>query len=136
MFSRHATVIATRHYTALQATYNLTINNVHTYYVEAGTTPVLVHNSNSCVPWITPDSLPQAEDSALNDTLSHIDTGTVPSDATAKRWGIPFENRDGDLPGASGPNSPYSEYRVSPPPGVRGAGPLRVVVDDQTGETY
>ncbi|WP_149259133.1 LamG-like jellyroll fold domain-containing protein [Actinomadura sp. K4S16] len=39
-----ATVTKTRHYTATQVTYDLTINNLHTYYVQAGTTPVLVHN--------------------------------------------------------------------------------------------
>ena len=111
-------------------------NNDHDFYVVAGNTPVLVHNSNGCVPWIAPGSLPPAEESALNDTLTHIDSGTVPTDATARRWGIRFNNRDGDLPGASGSNSPYLEYRVAPPPGVNGAGPLRVVVDSQTGETY
>ncbi|MCM2423911.1 polymorphic toxin-type HINT domain-containing protein [Streptomyces sp. RKAG293] len=34
---------------ALQArTYNLTVDNLHTYYVLAGDTPVLVHNSGPC----------------------------------------------------------------------------------------
>src|SRR5262249_17505140 len=28
--------------------YNLTVQQLHTYYVEAGTTPVLVHNSGPC----------------------------------------------------------------------------------------
>ena len=41
----HVTVVATRHYTSTQVTYNLTVNNVHTYYVVAGDTPVLVHNT-------------------------------------------------------------------------------------------
>ncbi|MCW2899680.1 MAG: Pretoxin domain, partial [Streptosporangiaceae bacterium] len=36
--------------TATQTTYDLTINGLHTYYVEAGTTPVLVHNSGPCGP--------------------------------------------------------------------------------------
>ncbi len=31
--------------------YNLTVNQLHTYYVLAGQTPVLVHNSNGCVNW-------------------------------------------------------------------------------------
>ena len=30
--------------------YNLTVDDLHTYYVLAGDTPVLVHNSGSCVP--------------------------------------------------------------------------------------
>jgi RHS repeat-associated protein len=41
-------VIATRHYTARQATYNLTISHTHTYYVIVGTVPVLVHNASKC----------------------------------------------------------------------------------------
>ncbi|ODA69112.1 polymorphic toxin-type HINT domain-containing protein [Streptomyces sp. AVP053U2] len=34
-----------------QRTYDLTIHDIHTYYVLAGETPVLVHNSNGCVNW-------------------------------------------------------------------------------------
>jgi hypothetical protein len=33
-----------RRYTASMVTYNLTVDNLHTYYVLAGTAPVLVHN--------------------------------------------------------------------------------------------
>jgi hypothetical protein len=40
----HVTVLTLRRYTAAIRTYNLTIDTVHTYYVEAGTSPVLVHN--------------------------------------------------------------------------------------------
>jgi hypothetical protein len=35
---------AVRAYHATEVTYDLTIDGLHTYYVEAGTTPVLVHN--------------------------------------------------------------------------------------------
>ncbi|MER6401755.1 polymorphic toxin-type HINT domain-containing protein [Kitasatospora sp. NPDC001603] len=34
--------------TALEAAYNLTVQDLHTYYVLAGATPILVHNSNGC----------------------------------------------------------------------------------------
>ncbi|MCX5376207.1 polymorphic toxin-type HINT domain-containing protein [Streptomyces sp. NBC_00091] len=34
------------HWKELQGAYNLTVNDLHTYYVLAGATPVLVHNSN------------------------------------------------------------------------------------------
>lgn len=33
-----------RRYTAVDRTYKLTVSTVHTYYVLAGNTPVLVHN--------------------------------------------------------------------------------------------
>ncbi|MGW2696099.1 LamG-like jellyroll fold domain-containing protein [Streptomyces sp. NPDC001296] len=39
-----ATVTAVRLYHAHTTTYDLTIGDLHTYYVEAGSTPVLVHN--------------------------------------------------------------------------------------------
>jgi hypothetical protein len=42
-----ATITALRLYHATQTTYDLTINGLHTYYVVAGTTPVLVHNCNT-----------------------------------------------------------------------------------------
>jgi pretoxin HINT domain-containing protein/HNH/ENDO VII superfamily nuclease len=42
-----ATVTAVRLYHATAVTYDLTIGGLHTYYVEAGTTPVLVHNCGS-----------------------------------------------------------------------------------------
>lgn len=45
----HATILATKHYTATQTTYNLSVNDVHTYYVEAVNTPVLVHNCDGTV---------------------------------------------------------------------------------------
>lgn len=43
---RTVTVAATSQYRDRQRTYNLTVEGLHTYYVLAGQTPVLVHNSN------------------------------------------------------------------------------------------
>ncbi|MFF7156128.1 polymorphic toxin-type HINT domain-containing protein [Streptomyces sp. NPDC008139] len=40
------TVAAVRNYQHSETTYNLTVHRLHTYYVLAGQTPVLVHNSN------------------------------------------------------------------------------------------
>ena len=42
-----ATVLSVRLYHFTSTTYNLTVNGLHTYYVLAGNTPVLVHN-DSC----------------------------------------------------------------------------------------
>ncbi|WP_225642595.1 RHS repeat-associated core domain-containing protein [Streptomyces werraensis] len=41
-----AKVTKVRHHTEVITVYNLTVDNLHTYYVLAGETPVLVHNSN------------------------------------------------------------------------------------------
>ena len=44
------TVLALTNYTSQTiVTYNLTIDGTHTYYVEAGNTPVLVHNSGGTI---------------------------------------------------------------------------------------
>ncbi|MFF3075338.1 polymorphic toxin-type HINT domain-containing protein, partial [Kitasatospora sp. NPDC057936] len=42
---RAPVITGTRHWTTLQPAYNLTVALVHTYYVLAGNTPILVHNS-------------------------------------------------------------------------------------------
>ncbi|WP_158100378.1 hypothetical protein, partial [Streptomyces thermovulgaris] len=48
----HVQITAVNRWTTQHATvHNLTVNNLHTYYVLAGGTPVLVHNSNGCVNW-------------------------------------------------------------------------------------
>ncbi|MFF0765062.1 RHS repeat-associated core domain-containing protein [Streptomyces sp. NPDC003737] len=39
-------VLSVRHFTHQQVTYDLTVGGLHTYYVLAGETPVLVHNSS------------------------------------------------------------------------------------------
>ncbi|HEV7964462.1 MAG TPA: RICIN domain-containing protein [Actinoplanes sp.] len=43
-----ATVAAVRVYSGAMVTYDLTIDDVHTYYVVAGAVPVLVHNTTPC----------------------------------------------------------------------------------------
>ncbi|WP_405821331.1 polymorphic toxin-type HINT domain-containing protein [Streptomyces sp. NBC_01390] len=48
------TVTANRPFSKYARTYNLTVDDLHTYYVLAGTTPVLVHNSTPCTPAIGP----------------------------------------------------------------------------------
>ena len=52
---RFVVVVAVRDFTATTVTYNLTVDGVHTYYVEAGTDPVLVHNCGDT--WTSPQSL-------------------------------------------------------------------------------
>lgn len=47
------TTVTVRHnrpYEQTARTYNLTVADLHTYYVLAGSTPVLVHNSGGCLP--------------------------------------------------------------------------------------
>jgi hypothetical protein len=89
-----------------------------------------------CCARITPGSLPAAEEAAVMLTLGHIDAGTKPTGALAKKWGTPFKNWGGDLPGMQGAKSPYLEYRVAPSAGSAGAGTNRIVVNSQTVDMY
>jgi hypothetical protein len=47
---RSVRVTAVHEFTAPHDMYNLTVNDIHTYYVIAGDTPVLVHNEGGCAP--------------------------------------------------------------------------------------
>ncbi|MHC3389636.1 polymorphic toxin-type HINT domain-containing protein [Streptomyces lavendulocolor] len=55
-----ARVGSIRQWDGLAPAYNLTVNDLHTYYVLAGETPVLVHNSGpGCgTNWMSPDKIP------------------------------------------------------------------------------
>ncbi|MCI3933951.1 polymorphic toxin-type HINT domain-containing protein [Streptomyces sp. AN091965] len=74
---RTVTVAATRQYQDHQRTYNLTIEGLHTYYVLAGATPVLVHNSGPCKEVVLDSfsSFEKARNKAL-DLLGEIDPTT------------------------------------------------------------
>jgi hypothetical protein len=96
----------------------------------------LAAESGAPIARITPGSLPASEEASLLQTVGHIDAGTTPTGSIGTKWGTPFKNWAGDLPGPSGVASPYLEYRVAPPPGTSGAGPLRVVANQQSGVMY
>lgn len=65
-------VTANRAFTERARTYNLTVDDLHTYYVLAGVTPVLVHNSNGC---ILPT--PSVSDSNLQNLVDDLYKGTT-----------------------------------------------------------
>ncbi|WSR43556.1 hypothetical protein OG196_33365 [Kitasatospora purpeofusca] len=67
-----------RSYTQQQRVHNLTVSDLHTYYVLAGSTPVLVHNCNTTVYRLQtdhPDSQRLLVDSDGN--VSHQGGGTL-----------------------------------------------------------
>jgi guanyl-specific ribonuclease Sa len=92
--------------------------------------------NGTVVPRIVSGTLPTAEEAVIKTTMDHIIAGTTPSGNLGVRWGIPFQNRAGELPGGQYAASPYQEYRVAPLPGQTGAGPNRIVVNSATGEMY
>ncbi|WP_149825301.1 polymorphic toxin-type HINT domain-containing protein [Streptomyces tailanensis] len=99
-FTRHAT------------TYNLTVDDLHTYYVLAGETPVLVHNS-SCVP--LPDF--NSSFSAVRHYSKHV-LG-VKGGKKGKLSAVPG---GGNMPEFRGPGG-YARYREAARSFMSGAGP-------------
>ncbi|GAA3207085.1 LamG-like jellyroll fold domain-containing protein [Actinocorallia longicatena] len=66
----HATVLEVRLYQATISTYNLTVAGLHTFYVLAGSTPVLVHNQD------LPCGVPGVGDlpsKVVNSNMGHVD---------------------------------------------------------------
>ncbi|TRV82056.1 hypothetical protein FKN01_01930 [Streptomyces sp. 130] len=49
---KRARITALSHYVKRQRTHDLTIQDVHAYYVLAGATPVLVHNCDGSIDWV------------------------------------------------------------------------------------
>jgi hypothetical protein len=82
--------------------------------------------------------LPQERQDAVNDTLSHINNGTVP-EGLGHKWGDEFKNEDRVLPeiGVGGFKDPitYKEYKVAPPPNEYNIGTWRIV-QGSDGSTY
>ncbi|WP_404870167.1 polymorphic toxin-type HINT domain-containing protein [Kitasatospora griseola] len=94
-----ARVAATTHVLALMPAYNLTVRGIHTYYVLAGTTPVLVHNAGKggvCGPGDIPNVVHDGVDDIINNgrpprltPQGNVDTFTVRPNtppAIARKW--------------------------------------------------
>jgi hypothetical protein len=79
-----ATVQTIRRYTATIRTYNLTIDTIHTYYVLAGTTPVLVHNSNGICGSANAYSFKRTE--ALSGNASKRDVDSLTASMKENGW--------------------------------------------------
>ncbi len=88
-----------RAFTESARTYNLTVAGLHTYYVFAGTTPVLVHNSE-CGPAFN------SSRSSLNHYLKHV--FGVDLNKKGRYNGKPHVKPD--MPEFSGPNG-YNAYK-------------------------
>lgn len=74
-------VTANRPFTTHARTYNLTVENVHTYYVLAGETPVLVHNSTCRVKKLS-DPLPRGMNNKIASAYDDVKAGRIPSHDT------------------------------------------------------
>ncbi|MCP2353298.1 RHS repeat-associated protein [Nonomuraea thailandensis] len=65
----HVQITSVKRWTAIERVHNLTVDDLHTYYVLAGATPVLVHNCRDKV-W-----------EPFREGVDHTDQGTLPASA-------------------------------------------------------
>ncbi|MGW2402469.1 polymorphic toxin-type HINT domain-containing protein [Kitasatospora sp. NPDC001664] len=100
-----ATGVRYRH--ALQTAYNLTVHDLHTYYVHAGATPVLVHNANDT--GVRPrfvtrgiravlSGRPQRRD--LNGNLDYFDGRDLSNTSRYRSWITNYTGTENDIPEA------------------------------------
>ncbi|WP_307874807.1 polymorphic toxin-type HINT domain-containing protein [Frankia nepalensis] len=77
---RQTTVSGLQPDTSRQApAYNLTVADIHTYYVLAGATPVLVHNNNGCPTGRLSDPLPRGMNNKIASAYDDVKAGRIPS---------------------------------------------------------
>ncbi|NWF25126.1 sugar-binding protein [Streptomyces sp. PKU-EA00015] len=102
-------VTDTRHFDKRQRTHDLTVTGIHTYYVLAGATPVLVHNCGDQLEFAHGTTASHADDIAANGLSSEaaraatsgggvgqpgnlfsyrVSGGSDPNFSTAAQWGV------------------------------------------------
>lgn len=97
----HVEIIATTRYTRTQVTYDLTVSDVHTYYVLAGETSVLVHNCGGAVGGHTPACTCATGGPPVGPINAHLAGGTHPV------TGVPFDAQGfPDFSAYRDPNTP------------------------------
>ncbi|MEU2429881.1 polymorphic toxin-type HINT domain-containing protein [Streptomyces sp. NPDC007861] len=79
---KRAVLINTTHRAGTADMYNLTVADLHTYYVLAGATPVLVHNSNGCPTGRLSDPLPRGMNNKIASAYDDVKAGRIPSHDT------------------------------------------------------
>ena len=83
-----AVVTAVRNFTQTARTYNLTVDGLHTYYVVAGDTPVLVHNCDPLALGWQDDGFTKLDDFAKNNGFHTLSNTPADGFAMAARKAI------------------------------------------------
>jgi hypothetical protein len=148
----HVRVVANRQYMAARVTYNLTVDTVHTYYVEAGNTSVLVHNCGNSATFVADANgtvVPTSASRLQSGLQSAVDAGEPGfSRFETRSAGVGYELPNGETirvmqPAGEAPLrasfessngqaiSPFSGRQVNAPSGFKGA-PARQYIRART----
>ncbi|WP_433349662.1 hypothetical protein [Micromonospora sp. CA-111912] len=133
---RQVTVTAVHNFTGNQRMHDLTVADIHTYYVIAGDTPVLVHNNNGCLEGKRDYDVYDPESGDRITDIDHIEGGVLWEEKSAifgdESWLNKHVNRKVDaclrarqnLPGYE--NAPIG-FRFTNPAKTRASGlPWRI----------
>ncbi|MEU5068879.1 ricin-type beta-trefoil lectin domain protein [Streptomyces virginiae] len=94
-------IAAIRVYEAVKDTYNLTVADLHTYYVLAGATPVLVHNCGGALLDRARELYATRVDEASTVAVArvrNVNTGRAETWVATERTGLPNEWKGGNAP--------------------------------------
>ncbi|MEU3788164.1 hypothetical protein, partial [Streptomyces sp900129855] len=98
----HVQITAVTHYTKRQRTHDLTIEDIHAYYVLAGATPVLVHNCGEDLLKRARELYGTRADEASTVAVARVQNINNPNMTetwvATERTGLPFEWKGGIAP--------------------------------------
>jgi RHS repeat-associated protein len=135
---RHLLVVAVHSFHGGRDMRDLTVDNIHTYYVIAGSTAVLVHNANGCPPGISR----QKQDQHVQGTREYqerLNNGTPTSSFASRSEADAYAQHswDNGTPVPGRPNVRDYEYGQPVGRGPRGGWQTRVRVHmDGTGRIH
>jgi hypothetical protein len=136
---RSSVVTAVRHYSQMSPVYDLTVDDVHTYYVDAGTIAVLVHNCGPTGAAFPDRELPRTKHGEPQPDSSHPHTqlgqksgrkGTYPQAREFDDEGNPVRDIDFTDHGrpADHENPHQHDWEPNPTGGsLKRGGPMRLV---------
>jgi hypothetical protein len=108
---QEVSILALRTYTGTLTTYNLTVDSLHTYYVMAGATPVLVHNGCFTLPeGYTPNVTEEGLDHSFDRHAGQWFGGQPTRAANMAEWQANIERASGSsqvVPWSSGSTPTY-----------------------------
>ncbi|WP_255293220.1 Hint domain-containing protein, partial [Streptomyces niveus] len=98
----HVQITATTHYTKRQRTHDLTIQDIHAYYVLAGATPILVHNCGEALYGRAKELYGTRADKVSTVAVAQVRNVNSPDKVetwvASERAGLPDEWKGGNAP--------------------------------------
>lgn len=106
-------VASVRHWTSLAPAYNLTVDDLHTYHVLAGDTPVLVHNTGPDLPCVPDLDAVSRHVNQLSDRADEMSWRTARNADGELIWPRGRNEMGNDIWGATGAKAPDHPLNIA-----------------------